>query len=116
MEKIKCFDVVKMVIDEATSQFGVLWKVNPEELRKLNERCEFIDKLSDESNGVSYDVSVDDKTMDISVTLECDELIAENKDHVIYRLMNGSKSINLFAHDGHLCIKFKFGSIWDRAI
>lgn len=116
MSGLKCFDVAKMVIDEATSQFGVLWRVNDDKLRKFNSNCELIDELSDESHGVSYDVDINDETMDISVTLECEDLIADSKDHVIYRLMNGTKSINMFAHEGNLCIKFKFGSIWDKAI
>lgn len=116
MARLKCFDVAKMVIDEATSQFGVLWRVSDNKLCKFNSNCDLIDELSDESHGVSYDVDINDETMDISVTLECEDLIADSKDHVIYRLMNSTKSINMFAHDGHLCIKFKFGSIWDKAI
>lgn len=116
MNRIKCYDVAAMVIDEATNQFGSLWKVSKSKLDDLKENCRLVDELSDESNGVSYDVAVNDETMDISVTLECEELVAENKSHVIYRLMDKSKSINMFAHDGNLCIKFKFGSIWDKTI
>lgn len=116
MSRIKCFDVAKMVIDEATSQFGALWRVNDDSLRKLSGYCELIDELSDESHGVSYDVDINEETMDISITLECEDLIADSKDHTIYSLMNVTKSINMFAHDGHLCIKFRFGSIWDRTV
>lgn len=116
MARVQCFDVAKMVIDEATSQFGILWRINDDKLRKFSGYCELIDELSDESHGASYDVEIDDRTMDISVTLECEDLIADSKDHTIYSLMNVTKSINMFAHEGNLCIKFKFGSIWDKAI
>lgn len=112
MNRIKCYDVAAMVIDEATNQFGSLWKVSRSRLDDLKESCKLIDELSDESNGVSYDVAVNDETMDISVTLECEELVAENKSHVIYRLMDKSKSINMFSQDGHLCIKFRFCGVW----
>lgn len=116
MNRIKCYDVATMVIDEATNQFGSLWKVSRSRLDDLKESCKLIDELSDESHGVSYDVDIDDRTMDISVTLECEDLITDSKDHTIYSLMNVTKSINMFAHEGNLCIKFKFGSIWDKAI
>lgn len=116
MSRVNCFDVASMVIDEATKQFGLLWKVDTDRLEVFKNNCDLIDELSDGSHGVSYDVDINEETMDISITLECEDLIADSKDHVIYRLMNETKSINMFAHDGNLCIKFKFGSIWDKAI
>ncbi len=116
MDKVKCFDVAEMVINEASSQFGILWKVDNEKLQRLKENCDLIDELSDDSCGVSFDAFVDEITMDISITLECEELIADNKDHVIYHLMDAAKAINLFARDGNLCIKLRFGSIWKRTI
>lgn len=42
---IKCFDVVGMVVDEASEQFKPLWRVNDEKLDILHEYCDAIDGI-----------------------------------------------------------------------
>lgn len=113
---IKCYEVVSMVTDEATSQFGSLWRVNEIRQNELERNCELIDRLAEECNGISYDVDVDDITMDVSVAIEFDELIVESKDSVFYELLEKAKRLKLGSSDTNLCIKLSFDSIWDKVI
>lgn len=113
---IKCYDVVSMVTDEATAQFGSLWKVNESRQNELQRNCELIDSLAQECGGVSYEVDVDDITMEISVAMECDELVVKSKDSVFYELLGKIKGLKFGSTDENLCIKLTFGSIWDKVI
>lgn len=113
---IKCYEVVSMVTDEATSQFCSLWRVNKIRQNELERNCELIDKLAEDYNGISYDVDVDDITMEISVAIEFDELIVESKDSVFYELLEKVKRLKFSSSDTNLCIKLSFDSIWEKAI
>lgn len=113
---IKCYDVVSMVTDEATSQFGSLWRVNESRQDELKRSCELIDNLAGECGGISYEVYVDDITMEISVAMECDELVVKSKDNAFYGLLGRIKGLKFCSTDDNLCIRLRFGSIWDKAI
>lgn len=116
MSFVKCFDVVDMIIKEANNRFSPLWKVDEEKFKVLKQYSEAIDKLSEEFEGVSYDVEVDEISMEVSIVLECDEIIIENKNHILYELMKRTiKSVFSVSEDGeNLAVKFVFPSIWEK--
>lgn len=60
---VKCFDVVSMVVDEATDQFSQLWKINKERYEILKQYCDVLDSLVEEFDGESFNVEVDDISM-----------------------------------------------------
>lgn len=115
MKLVKCFDVVSMVVDEATEEFGgFFWKLNQESYDILKQYCDVIDSLSDEFGGIAYDVSVDDITHMISITLECDEIVIINKKHRFYDLAERSELLKFsISKNGNLNVGFVFPSVWD---
>ena len=50
----KCFDVVSMVVDEATAQFAPIWRPNNEKLRILKQYCGVLDSLAEGFGGVAF--------------------------------------------------------------
>lgn len=111
---MKCFDVVSMVVEEATSRFSPLWKVNKEKIEILNQYCDILDILSKEFDGESYEVEVDEITMEINIALECEEIVITKKDHVFYDLIDRSVKYGFcVSDDGSLIIKFTFPSVWE---
>lgn len=112
---IKCYDVVSMILDEATSQFKPLWKQNDEKRYILKEYCEAIDEIAAEFCGISYDVEVDEISMEICVCLECDEIIIKTKEHRLYDLVERSIKFEISAGENDMQnVKFVFPGIWDR--
>lgn len=112
---VKCFDVVEMVVDEATSQFAPIWKLNKENLRILNQYCAIIDSLAEEFGGVSFDVEVDDIEMTITIQMECQDMVIDSRQHKYYSLARRSVSLGFSAtEEGMLNVKFVFPSIWDK--
>lgn len=116
MSFVKCFDVVSMVVDEATSQFAPLWKINKEKYRILKQYCDVLDCLAKEFDGESFDVEVDDIAMTITIKLECHEITIESKNHNYYSLAQRTIAFGFSTtEEGLLCAKFVFPSVWDRA-
>lgn len=116
MSFVKCFDVVEMVVEEATEQFFPLWRLDREKYRILEQYCQVIDGLSEEFDGVSYDVEVDDIAMTVAVTLECQDMNIEQQSHKYYSLTQRAITVGFAAsEDGNLNVKFVFPSVWKKA-
>lgn len=113
---VNCYDVVSVVVEEASERFSPLWKLNKEKESILKEYCSAIDILSDEFEGESYDVEVDEITMEITIGLECGEITIKTPDHELYELITRSVSCSFTtSEDDNLLVKFVFPSVWDRA-
>lgn len=116
MSFVKCFDVVEMVIEEANKQFAPLWKLDKEKYRILEQYCQVIDDLSEEFDGVSYDVEVDDISMTIAITLECQDISIQQQSHKYYSLAQRAITFGFStSKDGNLNVKFVFPSVWKNA-
>lgn len=116
MSFIKCFDVADMIIDEATKRFSPLWKMNEERLDIFKEYCKGVDTLAEEFDGESIEVEVDEITLEVTVILECDEVIIETDNHMLYELAKRTIRYGFStSEDGNLLVKFVFPSLWDKA-
>lgn len=115
---IKCFDVVTMVTDEASEQFGCLLKENTESKSYLHDYCNAIDILAKRFGAVMFEANVDDETTDITVTMVCEEFEITDPNDLFYKLAEKSKCLKISASKeeaGYLCIAFVFNGIWERA-
>lgn len=116
MNSVKCYDVVKMVLDEATEQFGSLMRESDEERAMIESCCPMIDELSDKFGGVSYEVGVDDKTLEIIMSLVCEEFETDAMSSKFCELSNHAKKINFSSeNDEMIKIEFIFEGIWQKA-
>lgn len=113
---VKCFDVLSMVVTEATNQFSPIWKLDEEKYRILEQYCQVIDDLADEFDGVSYDVEIDDIAMTIAITLECQDMNIQTQSHKYYTLAQRAISFGFsVSNDGNLNMRLVFPSVWERA-
>lgn len=113
---IKCFDVVEMVTDEATKQFGRLFTESNEGKQWLKEYCKKVDTIAEQFNGVSYEVDVDDETMDITISLVCGEFETDKTSTAFHEVMQGAKKVAFKSGDsGEIQIDFILSGIWNKA-
>lgn len=113
---VTCFDVVSMVIDEASNQFSPLWKINEENYKILRQYCSFIDGLAKEFDGESYEVEVDEIKMTISIKMECADVTIESKSHKFLELSKRAISVGFSSvSDEMMAVEFVFPSVWDKA-
>lgn len=116
MGSITCYDVVRIMLDEATKQFSPAFKEDSEKKRELERYCDWITIISDEFGGESYDIEIDDVTIDISVSLTCKEIKTTEQTPALYMLLSRTKSVELEAvDDTYIKIKFVFNGIWVQA-
>lgn len=109
----KCFDVVTMVTDEATEQFGSLLCEDKNKKEALKVYCGMIDSLAERFDGVSFEVEVDDEMTDITVALVCGEFEIDDCSDDFYKLVEAAKKVSFKAMDDDtIQVNFKFGGIW----
>ena len=115
MAFVNCFDVVSMVVEEATKQFAPLWKLDNECNRILEQYCSVIDSLAEAFGADSFDVTVDDIAMTITIVMECEDMTIESATHKFYSLAQRSKALGFsVSEDGNLNVKFVFPSVWTK--
>ncbi len=115
MSSVKCFDVTSKVIDEASDRFGPLWKVDEEKLNILRQYCGAIDSISRDFDGESLEVEVDEISMDVSITLECGEMVITSGNHVFFQLAERSTKFSFsVSGDDMLLVRFVFPSVWEK--
>ena len=114
---VKCFDAVSMVVEEATLQLAPLWKINKEKYRILKQYCGVLDSLSNEFDGESFEVDVDDENMTISIKLECQDITIESQTHKYYSLAQRALSFGfLSGNNGNIIASFVFPSVWEKSM
>lgn len=115
MSFAKCFDVVSVVTEEASKQFGIAWRVDKDKERALENDCVIIDALSEEFNGVSFEVDINEISMDITVSLVCTEMIIESPSHKLYDVLQHTKKFAVKrADDDGIQLDFVFPGIWEK--
>ena len=110
---IKCTDTVLELVDEGTKRFRPIFRVDEYKLDILKQYCGYIDDMISEFNALSYDVEIDEISMNISISIECEEIIIENYKHVFYELIKHT-NVHKFSvsKDNNLVVTLVFPPIW----
>lgn len=115
MRKINCIDVVESVVEEAHNRFSSLFIIDKQAYNILRQYCGAIDLITDEFNGVGYDVRIDETTKNIHIAIICEDVVVYNKGHLFCRLVEKADKVSISINtDEDLCIavEFVFPSIW----
>lgn len=108
---INCFDVVSMVIEDVKSECGN--KIDDEKLDILKEYCEALDTCVDRFEIESVDAEIEDNDNRIRMVLKMPDLTVEDKNDVIYQLIERSYVFNIKqANDGDLLVTLEFPSVF----
>lgn len=88
MNRIKTFDVVDMVLDEAVVQSNGSLIVEDVVLDMLKQECAIVDELIDEFDGESVEASIADNERDLVISLVCPEIVLEyGRKHLFFSLI-----------------------------
>lgn len=110
MNTFKCFDVVKMVTNEATTQFAPLLYENSVKLSHTEKLCSYIDFLIEKYNGISCDVEINSINLEIkvSITFQTNEIVFP-KDLACHSQISFHSINNKF-----IDLEFVFPGIWSK--
>lgn len=111
----KCFDVAKMVLDEATERFSPLWDIDQERLEIFESYCLGVDSVVEEFDAESLEIEVDEIMMNVSVRIGCPSVIIYSKHHLFYELVKRSVSIGFKnVNEDLIEISLVFPSLWKK--
>lgn len=118
MSKIKCFDVVESVVDEATERFAPTFVENSKNKSILKSYCEALDSIIEEISGTSIEVEVDEIKMTITVSIGCDEVVVYPESELFYKITERATAVGFHISEDpdSIVIDFVFPSIWELAI
>lgn len=120
---MKLFDIVSSIVEEGCSQFNAAaasvgayeWVVHEEHYGILSTYCDAIDRISDEFNGISYDVEMDETTGEITISLECSDFSATSSEHVFFDLIKHTEKWGFsVSDDGNLLMTFRFPTVLEH--
>ena len=113
MRLVKCFDIVMISVDEATSRFAYDYVVNKEYLSILSEYCEAFDRLSKKFGVESITSWVDDNKL-IHISFDFSDVVVQDEEtYPFYDLMDRAVDVKFYYKDGAICVEFVFPSIWE---
>jgi len=115
MAKIKCFDVVNMLVEDNSEELKDSVKVSQELLEKLQFNCALMDEISDTHEGLAYECEIKEDNLDIVLSLHCPIFEATEKNDAFYRLMRRSKKYIMDTSsedDDNVCISFVVDGVW----
>ena len=114
MSFVTCYDVVSMVLDDVTERFSGAWEPDKKAIRVLEKDCEEMDAVVRDFNCDSVEAEVDESTMDLIVTMSCEDMTLEyGRSHPFFQATRHTSSFG-FRHGGrnNLEIFFRFSGIF----
>ena len=112
MEYFNCFNIVRLVTDEASTQFSPLFIENSLKQSRLKSQCDYINKIANQYNGISCEIEIDSITMEIRIMLT----LADT--HLALSSINCSQPVKseLDRYEEDLsCLDFLVPGIWSKS-
>ena len=112
MKYFNCFNIVKLVTDEASNQLSPLFSENSLKLSRLKSQCDYINKIANQYNGISCEIEIDSITMEIRIMLT----LADK--HLALSSINCPQPVKseiYLNEDNLICLDFLVPGIWSKS-
>ena len=115
MKTISTYDIVEMVVDEATDQSNGLWIISESNKDKMRNSCNLIDQLISEFDCESAEADVNDETLKLKISIVCPDMIFEHgRTHLFFDLIQNVESFSFSAVEDSLKADFIFAGLWEH--
>lgn len=115
MSFVKTYDVVEMVIDEATRQFRNHWVISNAKREILKTDCALIDRLVSEFDCESVEADINNETMKLTVSVVCTDMVLEyGRTHPFFTLIQNAESLSFSAVEDSLKVDIVFSGLWEK--
>lgn len=113
--KMECFDLLKMVVEEADAQFGTLWTIEEERLAILKDYCDGLDLVVDENPIHTFSAEVDPISGEI--TLVVGGTFLDARPRILGALLLRAARYRIDADEQNdVWVALVFPSLWERAV
>ena len=115
MSLVSTYDIVDMVVEEASEQFGSRWAISKDKRKNLKTDCALIDRLVSEFDCESAEADIDDETMKLTVSIVCPDMVLEyGRTHPFFTLIQHAESFSFSAVGDSLKVNFVFAGLWEK--
>ena len=111
MEYFNCFNIVRLVTDEASTQFSPLFIENSLKQSRLKSQCDYINKIANQYNGISCEIEIDSITMEIRIMLT----LADTHLALSINCPQPVKSEIYLNEENLICLDFLVPGIWSKS-
>lgn len=115
MSLVNTYDIVDMVVEEASEQFGSSWGISKDKRKNLKTDCTLIDRLVSEFDCESAEAEIDDETMKLKVSIVCPDMVLEyGRTHPFFTLIQHAESFSFSAVEDSIKVDFVFAGLWEK--
>lgn len=112
---VSTYDIVEMVIDEATEQFRNRLVIPNAKKNTLKTDCELIDQLVSDFDCESAEADIDDETLKLRVSVVCPDMVLEyGRTHPFFTLIQHAESFSFSTIEDSLKVDFVFAGLWEN--
>lgn len=115
MSAIKCCDIAKMVIDEASETVASGYVRDAFLERNIYEACSVFDRIGACHGASAFHTEVNDKTFEITLSMEFSEIMEVGlPNEPCFHMAYGFKAGYVYDEDGNTCtvLSVVFGGVW----
>lgn len=115
MIRIKCFNIAKQVIEEATSQSGGEMQIDDDRYNNFKAFCDKVDIVAGMIGATAMSVEVYEPDFNIGIEVECDEDITDSQ-HAAIRATLGDIEGVYFANgeEGNYIVGVIHPGVWKK--
>lgn len=113
---VSCVDIVRMVVETASTEFAPDFTLNHEAFTILEQYCTVVDDMVAHIDAESIEAVIDPIMMTVVITLTSADCTLYRDNLRFFQLIKRAKSM-CFAADEHgesLKVSFEFPSVWNR--
>lgn len=116
MEYKPCYNEVTSIIFDASKQFGRDYVLQEGKFGRLRDICVIIDELAQELDAEALDVSIDEYSRRLSISIECEEMVLEyGRTSDFFKLIKMVDSFSFSkAGDDLMRVDFNIERMWER--
>lgn len=115
MSFVRTYDIVGMVVEEASEQFGSGWRISKDKTKNLKKDCTLIDRLASEFDCESIEAEVDDETMKLKVSIVFPDMVLKyGRTHPFFALIQHAELFSFSAVEDSLKVDFVFAGLWEK--
>lgn len=114
---VKCFDILKEMIEDVTKMFSPEMVCSEKKVDTMRKICNAIDKFAKTHETTFYDISIDDSTYEIVISVDCDGFILDEPDDKMYAVIGCARNFTVEQGDKEDIIIFTltFPGVWNVA-
>lgn len=111
--KIKCYDILQMVLEEACKRFAPQLQPDEARLHELEAYCGWIDRLLETNEGEEFSCEIDEVSGAILLSAVLGDLIVKPGEDSFLHLTKATSEIKMeWESEESIRVNFSFPSIW----